>query len=355
MKLLPKRFHILIKFTISLQNGQVELMTSRAYDKSCLWYNFLNMETVLVTGGAGFIGSHLSDKLIKDGYKVICLDNLLTGSEKNIEHLLGNPNFEFVKADVTQPLSITSEHIDYIFHLASPASPVDFKNYSEEILLANSLGTLNVLKLAKETGARLLYASTSEAYGDPLEHPQKETYFGNVNTFGPRSCYDESKRFGETATYVFLNKYDVDARIIRIFNTYGPRMQKDDGRVVSNFVLNALRGESFKIDGDGSQTRSFCYVSDLVEGIMKVMFNENTKGEIFNLGNPGEFSVKELAELVNKIAGTNCQMEFSGSFRENDPMKRQPDISKVKSVTGWEPKISLEEGLQKTIEFYQSN
>lgn len=311
----------------------------------------------LVTGGAGFIGSHLCDRLIERGYRVVCLDNLLTGSKGNIEHLLDNPNFTFVEADTIESLDGNEElsELNFIFHLASPASPVDFKNYSEEILLANSLGTLNILKLAKKTGARLLDASTSEVYGDPLEHPQKETYFGNVNTFGVRSCYDESKRFGETATYVYIRKYDIDARIIRIFNTYGPRMQKDDGRVVSNFILNALRGEPYKIDGDGSQTRSFCFVDDLVEGIMKVMFTEGTKGEIYNLGNPGEFTVKSLAELVNKLTGKNSEMLFSGNFRENDPMKRRPDISKVKAATGWEPKVSLEEGLQKTIEYYKNN
>ena len=315
------------------------------------------MQNVLVTGGAGFIGSHLCDRLIEEGYKVICLDNLLTGSRENIKHLLDNPNFKFIEADTTSSLEDKEElfELDFIFHLASPASPVDYQNYSEETLLANSLGTLSILKLAKKTGARVLYASTSESYGDPLEHPQKETYFGNVNTFGVRSCYDESKRFGETATYVYICKYNIDARVIRIFNTYGPRMQKDDGRVVSNFILAALKGEPFKIDGDGSQTRSFCYVDDLVEGIMKVMFSEATRGEIFNLGNPGEFTIKELAELVNEIAGTNTEMEFSGSFRENDPMKRRPDISKVKEVTGWEPKISLEEGLKRTVEYYKNN
>jgi len=313
------------------------------------------MQSVLVTGGAGFIGSHLCDRLIKEGYKVICLDNLLTGSKNNVEHLMGNPNFQFVEGDTTESLVEKQEinDIDYVFHLASPASPVDFKNYSEEILLANSMGTLNILKLVKKTGARLLVASTSEAYGDPLEHPQKETYYGNVNTFGVRSCYDESKRFGETATYVYLKKYDIDARVIRIFNTYGPRMKKDDGRVVSNFISAALKGEPFKIDGDGSQTRSFCYVDDLVDGIMKVMFTEETKGGIFNLGNPGEFTVKELAEMISKLTGTNSEMKFNGTFRENDPMRRQPDITKIRSLTGWEPKIGLEEGLKRTIEYYK--
>ena len=313
------------------------------------------MQNVLITGGVGFIGSHLSDKLLNDGYKVICLDNLLTGSKKNVEHLLDNPNFEFVKADITQPLIFNTQSLDYIFHLASPASPIDYQNYPEETLLANSTGTLNVLKLAKETGAKVLIASTSEVYGDPLEHPQKETYFGNVNTFGPRSCYDESKRFAETATYVYFRKHDIDARIIRIFNTYGPKMQKDDGRVVSNFIMQSLSDAPIKIDGDGSQTRSFCYVEDLVEGITKAMFTQGTKGEIFNLGNPDEFTIKDLAEKIIKLTDSKSEIEYSGTFREDDPMRRQPDITKAKEILDWEPKTNIETGLQKTIEFYKSN
>lgn len=313
------------------------------------------MQSVLVTGGAGFIGSHLCDRLVKDGYRVLCLDNLLTGSKKNIEHLSVNPNFEFIEADVTRPINqLTNQSIDYIFHLASPASPIDYQNYPEETLLANSMGTLNVLKLAKETRAKMLLASTSEVYGDPLEHPQKETYFGNVNTFGPRSCYDESKRFAETATYIYIRKYDIDARIIRIFNTYGPRMQKDDGRVVSNFITAGLAGTSLKVDGDGTQTRSFCYVDDLVDGIVKAMFSEGTRGEIFNLGNPGEFTIKDLAEKVKALTGSASKIVFSGDFRENDPMRRQPDITKAKTKLDWEPKVGLEEGLGKTIEYYRS-
>lgn len=313
------------------------------------------MKKVLVTGGAGFLGSHLCDRLIKDGYKVFCLDNLITGSKNNIEHLLENPNFEFINEDVCSPFTSSLSPFTHIFHLASPASPIDYQNYPKETLLANSMGTFNVLDLAKKTGAKLLVASTSEVYGDPLEHPQKETYYGNVNSFGPRSCYDESKRFAEAATYTYINKYGVDARIIRIFNTYGPRMQKDDGRVVSNFIMDALNNESFKVDGDGTQTRSFCYVSDLIEGITKVMFSEKTKGEVFNLGNPDEFTIKELAEKIIEITGTKSQIKFSGAFRENDPMRRQPDITKVKNILGWEPKIKLEEGLRKTIEFYKEN
>lgn len=310
-------------------------------------------ETVLVTGGAGFIGSHLCDKLIGSGYRVICLDNLLTGSKKNIEHLLDNPNFEFVEADTCEPINIGSS-INYIFHLASPASPIDYQNHPEETLLANSLGTLNVLKFAKEFEIKVLIASTSEVYGDPKEHPQKESYWGNVNSFGPRSCYDESKRFGETATYIFINKYRVDARLVRIFNTYGPRMQKDDGRVVSNFINWAVNDLPIKIDGDGSQTRSFCFVSDLVEGIFKAMFMDKIRGEIINLGNPEEYKIVDLAQKIKKLTGSNSEIIFSNSFRPDDPMQRCPDISKAKKLLDWEPKVSVDEGLQKTIEYYKA-
>lgn len=313
------------------------------------------MQSVLITGGAGFIGSHLCDYLIEKGYKVIALDNLLTGSKKNIERLLGNPNFEFIEADVTMQAAISSvPHVDFIFHLASPASPIDYQAHPEETLLTNSIGTLNMLNLAKDKKAKILITSTSEVYGDPKEHPQKETYFGNVNSFGPRACYDESKRFSEAATYVFLEKYDVDARIIRIFNTYGPRMQKDDGRVVSNFINNALEGKELNIDGDGSQTRSFCFVSDMVEGIFKAVFSDNTRGQIFNLGNPDEYEVKQLASKVLILAGSKSKIEYNGKFRIDDPMRRQPDITKAKQILGWEPKVDLEEGLQKTIEYYKS-
>jgi nucleoside-diphosphate-sugar epimerase len=312
------------------------------------------MQKVLVTGGAGFIGSHLCDLLIEKGYKVICLDNLLTGSKKNIEHLLGNPNFEFVDSDVTKPFGSPLLGISYIFHLASPASPIDYQNYPEETLLANSMGTISMLELAKKTGAKVLITSTSEVYGDPKEHPQRETYYGYVNPFGPRSCYDESKRFAEAATYVYLQKYNLDARIIRIFNTFGPRMQKDDGRVVSNFINQALSGDVVKVDGDGTQTRSFCFVSDMVTGIYKAMFSDNTKGEIFNLGNPDEYTVKELAEKIIKMTGSKSEINYSGIFRKDDPMRRQPDISKAKKILGWEPKVNLDEGLKKTIEYYRS-
>lgn len=307
-----------------------------------------------MTGGAGFIGSHLCEYLIGKGYNVVCLDNLLTGSKKNIEKLLSDSKFEFIEADVTKPVSQITNQINYIFHLASPASPIDYQNHPEETLLTNSAGTINVLNLAKDSGAKVLIASTSEVYGDPLKHPQKETYWGNVNSFGPRSCYDEGKRFSEAATYVFLHKYDLDARIIRIFNTYGPKMQKDDGRVVSNFISQALADSPIKIDGDGSQTRSFCYVSDMVDGIFKAMFTGNTKGEIFNLGNPNEYTIKELADKIIKLTSSKSEVKYSGNFRKDDPMRRKPDITKAKSVLGWEPKVSVDEGLQKTIEYYKS-
>lgn len=311
------------------------------------------MQKILVTGGAGFIGSHLCKSLLDNGYFVICLDNLLTGSKKNIENLFTNPNFEFIKADVCSHLNLNLD-LNFIFHLASPASPIDYQNFSEETLLVNSKGTLNVLNLANQTKAKVLIASTSEIYGDPLEHPQKETYWGNANSFGPRSCYDESKRFTETASYVFYHKYNLDVRIVRIFNTYGPNMQKDDGRVVSNFINWAIENKSIKIDGDGSQTRSFCYVSDLVDGIMKIMFDKKTKGEIFNLGNPNEFKIKELADIIIKLTNSKSKIILSKSFRPDDPMQRCPDITKIKKMLNWKPEVELIEGLTKTIKYYQS-
>ena len=310
------------------------------------------METCLVTGGAGFIGSHLCDYLMNKGYKVICLDNLLTGSKKNIEHLLGNPNFEFIEADICKSINLT-ESVNYIFHLASPASPADFEKIPEEVLLANSLGALNVLKIAKETRAKLLMASTSEVYGDPKEHPQKETYWGNVNSFGPRSCYDESKRFAEAATYVYLNKYGIDVRMVRIFNTYGPRMRKDDGRVISNFINQAIEGKPLTVYGKGDHSRSFCFVSDLVEGIFKAMFTQGTKGEIMNLGNPEEYKIVDLAQKIKKLTSSNSEIVFD-KLPPDDPSQRQPDITKAKKLLSWEPKVTVDEGLQKTVEYYRS-
>lgn len=310
-------------------------------------------QTALVTGGAGFIGSHLCDHLLEKELKVVCVDNLATGSEENIKHLLEDKNFEFINADIVQPISYPLSAISYIYHLASPASPIDYQEKPEETAMVNSLGTLNMLKLAVEKKAQILIASTSEVYGDPKEHPQKETYWGNVNSFGPRACYDESKRFGETLTYIYLKKYALDGRIVRIFNTYGPRMQKDDGRVISNFINAALKDSLLKVDGDGSQTRSFCYVSDMVEGIYSAMTASNTEGEIFNLGNSDEYKVKDLAEKIIQMTKSKSKTEYNGKFREDDPMRRQPDITKARKTFGWEPKVSLEEGLKKTIEYYK--
>lgn len=311
------------------------------------------MKTCLITGGAGFIGSHLCDFLIKKkDFVVICLDNLITGSEKNIRHLESNPNFKFIEADIASSIEYPVSSIEYIFHLASPASPLDYQNYPEETLLANSLGTLNVLDLAKKTKAKVLIASTSEVYGDPKEHPQRESYWGNVNSFGPRACYDESKRFAEAATYVYLHKYDLDVRIVRIFNTYGPRMQRDDGRVVSNFINQAITGQPLTVYGQGKQTRSFCFVSDIVAGIYQAMFSQGTKGEVFNLGNPEEYSILELAGKIKKLTGSKSEIIFK-PLPPDDPNRRCPDISKAREILGWEPKISADTGLKKTIEYYQ--
>lgn len=320
--------------------------------------NFLNrkvkrIKTCLVTGGAGFIGSHLCDYLIGEGYKVIAVDNLLTGLKNNIVHLLNNPSFEFIEADVTKNFEYPIDKIDYIFHLASPASPIDYQNFPEETLLTNSLGTLNMLNLAKNKNAKILITSTSEIYGDPKEHPQKETYFGNVNSFGPRACYDEGKRFSEAAAYVFIHKYQIDARIVRIFNTYGPKMQKNDGRVISNFINFALNDLTILIDGDGSQTRSFCFVSDMIEGLSRAMFFNSTKGEVFNLGNPDEYSINDLAKKIIQMTQSSSKIKYTGKFRPDDPMRRQPDISKAKKILGWQPAVSLDEGLKKTIEYYR--
>lgn len=307
----------------------------------------------VVAGGAGFIGSHLCDSLLSMGHRVICVDNLVTGSEVNIASAGQNPNFAFIRHDVSQSLPVISVPVDFVFNLASPASPMDFKKLSEEIALVNSIGTYHLLQLAQKNSARYLEASTSEVYGDPKEHPQKETYWGNVNPNGIRSCYDESKRFAEAMTMVFARKYGLDARIIRIFNTYGPRMRKDDGRVVSNFINQALTGKPLTVFGDGTQTRSFCYVSDLVAGILAVMFKDSMKDEVFNLGNPEEYTVLDLAEKVKAMTGSVSEITFE-ALPEDDPTQRKPDITKIRTSVGWEPKISADEGLKKTIEYYKT-
>lgn len=310
------------------------------------------MEKALVTGGAGFIGSHFCEFLLNKDLFVYCVDNLLTGSEKNIALLLKNPNFRFIKADVSKD-KLDIENVNYVFHLASPASPADFTDLSEEIALVNSLGTLNLLKFSVENNSKFLLASTSEVYGDPEEHPQKEVYRGNVNSYGPRSCYDESKRFAETLVYIYAAKTNIDARLVRIFNTYGPKMRKDDGRVVSNFINQAINNKPITVYGDGYQTRSFCYVSDMVEGIYKAMFSKNTKGEIFNLGNPEEYKMIDLAKKIKEMTVSSSEIVFS-RLPEDDPTRRCPDISKAKKILNWEPKIKIDQGLKKTISYYKS-
>ncbi len=308
------------------------------------------METCLVTGGAGFIGSWLCESLLEN-YKVICVDDFSSGAERNISELKKNRNFRFVKHNVIELLNV-NEDVNYVFHLASRASPIDYQTYPVHTMLTNSLGTYNMLELAKKKNARFLFASTSEVYGDPLEHPQKETYWGNVNPNGVRSCYDESKRFGEAVAMTFMREFSIDVRIARIFNTYGPRMKANDGRVVSNFVTQSLKGKAITVYGNGSQTRSFCYVSDLVSGIIKLMFSEKAKGEVINLGNPKEFTVLELANLVRKMINSKSEIIFS-NLPDDDPKRRNPNIEKAKKLLGWEPKISLADGLEETIQYFK--
>lgn len=315
------------------------------------------MQTALVAGGAGFIGTHLCKSLLDDNFRVICVDNLITSSKKNIEQLLSNQNFIFLEQDITKPLEI-NESVDFIFHLASPASPNkksprSYINFPLETLLANSAGTRNLLDLAKEKEARFLYASSSEIYGDPLISPQKEDYFGNVNPNGIRSVYDEGKRFGEAITMAYFRKINLDARIVRIFNTYGPFMQKDDGRVVSNFINQAIKNIPLTIYGQGKQTRSFCFVDDMVNGLMLSIFSENTNGQVFNLGNPDEKTILELAELIKKLTKSASEIVYE-DLPLDDPKKRNPDISKAQKILGFSPKVKTEDGLLKTIEYFKS-
>ncbi len=305
---------------------------------------------IVVTGGAGFIGSHLCARLLKDGHQVIAVDNLITGSRRNIAQLLGHPAFSFLEHDVVQPLDLPTEAI---FHLASPASPKGYMEHPVETALVNSQGTYQLLEMARRQRARFLLASTSEAYGDPQEHPQVEGYWGHVNPVGPRACYDESKRFGEALTVTFVRAHDLDARIIRIFNTYGPHSDPDDGRIVPNFITQALAGEPMTVYGDGAQTRSLCYVEDLVEGILAVMFADGLQGEVTNLGNPEEHTVLEYAHLIRRLCRSNSSIEFR-PLPQDDPTKRCPDITKARTRLGWEPRVGLEEGLRRTIEWFES-
>lgn len=309
----------------------------------------MGMKKVLVTGGAGFVGSHLCDRLIQDGHEVICLDNLFTGSRANIAQLLDNPRFTFVERDVQQPFFAK---VDWIFNLACPASPVHYQHEPVETVRTNVLGMMNMLELAKAVGARILQASTSEVYGDPLEHPQKETYWGNVDPISRRGCYDEGKRCAETLCFDYHREYGVDIRVIRIFNTYGPRMAQNDGRVVSNFILQALRGEPVTIYGDGSHTRSFQYVDDLVEGMIKMMSQDGFVGPV-NIGNPGEFTLLELAKIVIEMTDSPSQIVHQAET-DHDPKKRKADITLAKEKLNWEPKIPLRDGLEKTIAYFRS-
>jgi nucleoside-diphosphate-sugar epimerase len=304
---------------------------------------------ILVAGGAGFIGSHLCEKLLKLGHQVTCVDNLKTGRLANLAQARQSPKFVFLKRNVCRPLNVK---VDFIFNLASYASPPYYQKWSLETMLTNSLGSHCLLELARKNQAGYLYASTSEVYGDPLSHPQKEGDWGNVNPVGVRACYDEAKRFGEAMVMEYVRKYQLNARIIRIFNTYGPRLQKDDGRVISNFINQALQHRPLTVYGHGRQTRSFCYVSDLVDGMVRAAFKPKTRGQIFNLGNPHEFTMLEAAGLIQKLLGCSMPLEHK-PLPGDDPKRRRPDISRAKSVLGWQPKVELREGLAKTIAWFQ--
>ncbi len=305
---------------------------------------------IVVTGGAGFIGSHLCARLIDTGHHVLCVDNLITGSTQNIDALYNHPNFTFLQHDVTQPFDFEAEAI---FHMASPASPIGYMEHPIETILVNSQGTYQMLEQARKQNAMFLVSSTSEIYGDPLMHPQREEYWGNVNPIGPRACYDESKRLSETLTMEYYRQFQVNARIVRIFNTYGSHSQVDDGRMIPNFITQALKNEPLTIYGDGNKTRSICYVSDLIEGLMLAMFQPYTAGEVFNLGNPEEYTVLEFAQAIIKLCHATSTLIFQDS-RIDDPERRRPDITKAKQALGWELKVPMEDGLRRTIEWFSS-
>ncbi|MCG9876275.1 MAG: SDR family oxidoreductase [Leptospiraceae bacterium] len=305
---------------------------------------------ILITGGAGFIGSHLSERLLKEGNQIICLDNLHTGRKKNIAHLHDFENFEFIRHDIVDPIKL---EVDQVYNMACPASPVHYQSNAIKTIKTNVMGTLNMLGLAKRVNARILQASTSEVYGNPLEHPQKESYWGNVNTIGIRSCYDEGKRVAETLCFDYHRNHNVEIRVIRIFNTYGPNMLADDGRVVSNFIVQALQGQDITIYGDGSQTRSFCYVDDLVQGIISMMNKEHFVGPV-NLGNDGEFTVKELAEKVIQLTKSSSKIIYK-DLPSDDPARRRPDLTLAKKELNFEHTVPLEQGLLKTIEYFKKS
>lgn len=305
------------------------------------------MMRILVTGGAGFLGSHLIDRLMEQGHEVLCLDNFYTGNKQNILHWFNHPNFELIRHDITEPIRL---EVDQVYHLACPASPVHYQSNPIKTVKTNVLGTINMLGLAKRVGARFFLASTSEVYGDPTVHPQPETYWGNVNCTGIRSCYDEGKRMAETLTYDYHRQHGLEVRVVRIFNTYGPRMLPNDGRVVSNFIVQALRGTPLTIYGDGSQTRSFCYVSDLVEGFLRLMASDHH--EPVNIGNPGEYTILELAQKIQHRINPDVPLVFE-SLPQDDPKQRQPEITRAKNWLGWEPTVALDDGLTKTIDYFR--
>lgn len=307
------------------------------------------MSRVLVTGGAGFLGSHLCDRLIKDGADVLCLDNFFTGSKRNIDHLINHRNFEMIRHDVTFPLYV---EVDQIYNLACPASPVHYQHDPVQTTKTSVHGAINMLGLAKRIKARILQASTSEVYGDPVEHPQTETYWGNVNPIGPRSCYDEGKRCAETLFFDYYRQSNLDIKVVRIFNTYGPRMHPNDGRVVSNFIVQAIKGEDITIYGTGQQTRSFCYVDDLIEGFIRMMGSERGFTGPVNMGNPCEFTMLELAEKIIKLVGSKSKLVFM-PLPVDDPKQRQPDISLAKEKLVWQPTVALEDGLKETIKYFK--
>jgi dTDP-glucose 4,6-dehydratase len=307
----------------------------------------MSRQRILVSGGSGFVGSHLCDRLLKEGHEVVCLDNFFTGSRTNIEHLLDHHRFELVRHDVTEPITM---EVDQVYHLACPASPIHYQRNPVRTIRTAVEGTLNMLDLAREVRARIMIASTSEVYGDPIEHPQRESYWGNVNPIGPRSVYDEAKRFSESAVTAYHRYYGVDTHMVRIFNTYGPRLQANDGRVISNFMIQALSGEPLTIYGDGSQTRSFCYVSDLIEGI--VLLSRSSEHLPVNIGNPVEWTILECANEVLAVTGSKSEIERK-PLPQDDPTRRRPDITKAKTLLGWEPKITLRQGLEKSLEYFK--
>ena len=308
----------------------------------------MSQKRALVTGGAGFLGSHLCDALLSEDWRVVCVDNLLTGRLANLDHLRSERRFEFVEKDICDPFDVGP--VDYVFHLASPASPVDYTVHGIATLKVGSLGTLHALEIALNYGAKYFVASTSECYGDPLEHPQAETYWGHVNPIGPRSVYDEAKRFTEALTMGFHRYHKVDTRIVRIFNTYGPRMQINDGRVIPNFMKQALRGEPLTVYGEGRQTRSFCYVSDEIDGFLRLAKSDEHLP--VNIGNPGEFTIRECAEMVLKVTGSRSAIKRE-ALPPDDPKQRRPDITKARQLLGWEPKIDLETGLRKSLDYFK--